>query len=207
MAFRRMEPREDPAERFSTFLVTFVPSDFMPGDEWNAFTTSAFKKAVLERAVTPRIKIKRRSKNLPGHDRTTIYADSLEDVFEARDILYGVLIERGYRDAVDADIARPTMFGATKKAKTPVSDAVEVDIEHPMIYGPINSEKEPVSGAWTSFSNAPPSVAGELPFEFLPGEGESKLPRGLLNRKKSRKGTRHVRHVRHERRTRRRRSL
>ena len=207
MAFRRMEPREDPAERFSTFLVTFVPSDFMPADEWNAFTTSAFKKAVLERAVTPRIKIKRRSKNLPGHDRTTIYADSLEDVFEARDILYGVLIERGYRDAVDADIARPTMFGATKKAKTAVSDAVDADIARDMVFGLTKTAKTPVSGAWTSFSNAPPSVAGELPFEFLPGEGESKLPRGLLNRKKSRKGVRHVRHERHERRTRRRRFL
>jgi hypothetical protein len=181
MAFRRMEPRADPAERFSTYLVTFVPSDFMPADEWNAFTSSAFKKVVLERATTPRIRMARRNKNLPGHDRTAIYADSMEDALEARDILYGVLIERGRRDAVEADIARPMVFGSTKKAKKP---------------------KPTVSAAWTSFSNAPPSSTGGASVELAPGEGESKLPRGLLNRKKSRKGERHGRRTRQTRRRR-----
>lgn len=167
----------DPSSRFSNYLVTFVPSGFMPGDEWKSFTASRFKKAFLDRSLPRRPRAVRRAQQVPGHERVTIFADSMEDALEARDILYGVLIERGHKDAVDADIARDMVFGLTKTAKTPVSDA------------------------WTSFSNAPPSAAGELPFEFLPGEGESKLPRGLLNRKKSRKGKRH------ERRTRRRRFL
>ena len=168
----------DPSKRFSTYLVTFIPSDFMPAEEWKSFTSSVFKKAFLERSTTPRVRASRQSKQVPDHNRTTIYADSMEDALEARDILYGVLIERGRRDAVEADIARPRVFGSTKKAKTP---------------------KTTVSAAWTSFPNAPPSSTGGASVEFAPGEGESKLPRGLLNRKKSRKGERHGRRTRRRR--------
>jgi len=160
-----METWVDPSKRFSMYLVTFVPSNFMEGGEWKPFTSSAFAKAFLHRATKPRSREARRNRNVPDHDRVTIYANSLEDALEARNILYDVLRARGHEGSVVADIARPMQVGSTKK----------------------------VSKTWTTFSNTPP--AEEASAAFAPGEGESLLPRGLLNlnrsrKRKNRKGTR-----------------
>ena len=165
-----MEPWVNLSKRFPLYLVTLVPSDFMRGDEWKSFTESAFKKTKLERATQPRRRVSRRTRDVPGHDSVTIYAYSMEDALEARDILYGALGASGRGNAVAMDLARLMQFGSAKGGPSPRRGE-----------GP-----PPRSNAWTTFPNTPPVVSGAETV-LAPGEGDSLLPKGLLNNTRKRK--------------------
>lgn len=158
-----MEPWVNLSKRFPLYLVTFVPSDFMRGDEWKSFTASVFEKVKLERATQPRRRVSRRYRNVPGYDSVTIYADSMDDASNALRILHETLRASGRGNAVAMDLAHPRQSGFTKGAR--------------------------VSKAWTTFPNTPPVPRGEAAAVLAPGEGESLLPRGLLNNSRKRKQT------------------
>ena len=175
-----MEPWVNLSKRFPLYLVTLVPSDFMRGDEWKSFTEFAFTKTKLERATQPRRRVSRRTRDVPGHDSVTIYAYSMEDALEARDILYRELRARGHADTVAMDLARLMQFGPAKGGPSPRRGE-----------GP-----PPRSNAWTTFPNTPPVVSGAASSGaassgatavLAPGEGDSLLPKGLLNNTRKRK--------------------
>lgn len=176
-----MEPWVDLSKRFPLYLVTLVPSDFMQGDEWKSFTESAFKKTKLERATQPRRRVSRRTRNVPGHDSITIYAYSMEDALEARDILYRALGASGRGNAVAMDLARPMQFGPAKGGPSPQSGK-GVALSSGDREGPPR-----ISKAWTTFPNTPPVPKGEAAAVLAPGEGDSLLPKGLLNNTRKRK--------------------
>jgi hypothetical protein len=155
-----MEPWVNLSKRFPLYLVTFVPSDFMLGDEWKSYAASAFEKTKLERATQPRRRVSRRTRNVPGYDSVTIYADSMEDALQARGILHRTLRASGRENAVAMDLTRPRQSGFTKGA--------------------------PISKAWTTFSNTLPNSSGATAV-LAPGEGDSLLPKGLLNNTRKRK--------------------